>query len=79
MTIIGISGRCCCVRANTGHAAALPTAMNSRRRIGYASKPYARSVSRSGSHGNGCISPELPARRRIFRSICEWRSDRNIG
>ena len=40
MTIIGISGRCCCVRAITGHAAALPSpAMNSRRRIGHASKP----------------------------------------
>ena len=30
----------CCARATTGHAAALPSpAMNSRRRIGHASKP----------------------------------------
>src|SRR6516225_10481461 len=43
-----------CPRAITGHAAAPPRpAMNSRRRIGHASKPLCGSVSRSGSHGNG--------------------------
>jgi hypothetical protein len=81
MTIIGISGRCCCVRAITGHAAALPSpAMNSRRRIGHASKPLCGAAYLGQDRmGTGCISPggQLPARRRIFRPICEWRSDRN--
>ena len=65
MTIIGISGRCCCVRAITGHAAALPSpAMNSRRRIGHASKPLCGAAYLGQDRmGTGCISPggQLPA------------------
>ena len=83
MTIIGISGRCCCVRANTGHAAALSSpAMNSRRRNRLCLQAAMRAAYLGqGRMGTGCISPggQLPARRRIFRPICEWRSDRNIG
>src|SRR6516164_6826951 len=60
---------CCCARATTGHTAALPSpAMNSRRRIGHASKPHAGSVSRSGSHGNGLHFAGAPTSCNLFCS-----------
>ena len=78
MTIIGISGRCCCVRAITGHAAALPSpAMNSRRRIGHAS--HALSIAyrswgcMSGLEAEVCRSFLQRGRPVLARCRCQGR------